>query len=203
MSYRRGAPPYKRSAAHAGTWDGRYSIGNHGSGLWYDLTTDFEYPATRLTIQQLAALDAAGVSRRAIEYPYPLASCRGHCLNNWMFEADPNGPQWIVIPVAWDDWVLWNHQTGKYAFYAYQHFAVGEEWISHPSRIYSGACLEIFATPLEWLAANRRGIVIIDWKQAHDRLRDCHRIAYPKSLSALYHKHMKPKSPEAFLRIEA
>jgi hypothetical protein len=60
--------------------------------------------------------------------------------------------------------------------------------------------LNIFSSPLDWLRAERDGIVVIDWSRAFDRLRDAPRITIAEELLPLYRRQMKPRSmPELFV----
>ena len=64
--------------------------------------------------------------------------------------------------------------------------------------------LYIHGSPWGWLQDRARGIYIIDWPQAFDRLRDVPRLAVAEPLLGLYQNHMRPKLPELFvLRVAA
>ncbi len=77
------------------------------------------------------------------------------------------------------------------------HFCLGADNILDADNYSFDGPLVIHETPLAWLKANRRGIVVIDWSRAFDQLRDCPRVSVPKSLMAVYRKHMKvPRMPD-------
>ncbi len=72
------------------------------------------------------------------------------------------------------------------------HFCLGADSILDASNYSFDGALVIHETPLAWLKANRNGIVVIDWNRAFDNLRDCPRVAVPRSLMPLWRKWMKP-----------
>lgn len=72
------------------------------------------------------------------------------------------------------------------------HFCLGADEILETSHYSFDGALPVFETPLQWLKANRRGIVVIDWSRAFDNLRDCPRVSVPRSLMPLWKKHMRP-----------
>ncbi len=87
-----------------------------------------------------------------------------------------------------DDDAIWNPKTGKIT----GHFCLGADNILDADNYSVDGALQIHETPLAWLKANRNGIVVIDWSRCFDQLRDCPRVAVPKSLMAVYRRHMKP-----------
>ena len=56
--------------------------------------------------------------------------------------------------------------------------------------------LRIFADPLDWLRAAGNGLVIVDWRQTFDRLRDVPRVAVAEEILAQYRRAMQPPVPE-------
>ena len=87
-----------------------------------------------------------------------------------------------------DDDVMWWYKTGEME----GHFCLGADNITDAGVYALDGALEIFETPMAWLKANRRGIVVIDWSRAFDELRHAPRVSVPKSLLAKYRAAMKP-----------
>lgn len=88
---------------------------------------------------------------------------------------------------------FWDADSGFVGGY----FCLGEDNISDANAYSFDGALRLWETPLEWLKANRTGIVVIDWTQAFDRLRDCPRLAVPKGLMGKYKQWMKvPRMPD-------
>lgn len=117
----------------------------------------------------------------------------GRMAPDGLFEHDENGERWFAFEEA-DDFVFWHPGRNRLSAYANRAFALGEAVVDNPAT-YSFDCnLNIFADPLEWLRANRDGIVVLPqrWPFAFDRLRDAPKIAIAEQLLPLYRRHMKP-----------
>ena len=103
-----------------------------------------------------------------------------------------------------DDVVFWNPKTEDTATWRGRAFALGEDNITDPGSYSFDKSLDIHGSPWGWLQDRARGIYIIDWPQAFDRLRDVPRLAVAEPLLGLYQNHMRPKLPELFvLRVAA
>lgn len=84
------------------------------------------------------------------------------------------------------------------------HFCLGADNIMDADNYSFDGALEIHETPLQWLKTGRRGIVVIDWSRIFHQLQDAPRVSVPKSLMAVYRKHMKPpRLPDVRERIAA
>ncbi|MDX1070460.1 hypothetical protein GOL32_18080 [Sinorhizobium medicae] len=155
------------------------------------------YP--RLTQNHLDWLCAQGVSLSALRGPPMILLAHGVRAADGCFEHDAYGQQWLAFPEH-DDVIYWQPRSGEFATWNNRRFALGEDAI-HAAATYSfGHCLNILESPLEWLRASRDGIVIVDWDQAFDRLRDVQRIAVVESLlSKLEHHLQPPRLPEIFV----
>ena len=115
------------------------------------------------------------------------------------FEDDANGEEWLAFPEA-DDVIYWQPRSGKMARWNGRSFAVGEDRVYAAATYSFGNWLYIFADPLEWLRASRDGIVIVDWGQAFDRLRDVPRIAVSECLLDKLDQYLQPpRLPEIFV----
>lgn len=99
-----------------------------------------------------------------------------------------------------DDDAFWWPKSGKLS----GHFCLGADNILDADNYSFDGALVIHETPLQWLLAMRRGIVVISWAMAFDQLRDAPRVSVPKSLMARYKQHMKPpRLPDVRERIAA
>ena len=58
----------------------------------------------------------------------------------------------------------WRPKDNRIASLGGRHFALGQQWVDDWDM--EGKPLPVFREPLEWLAANRRGIVIVDQEAA-------------------------------------
>jgi hypothetical protein len=147
------------------------------------------HPLIRAEIDWLIA---RGVSPAAIIHPSLIMTCRGSRAKDGRFEGDPGGQRWFVFSEQ-HDLVFWNPLTGEIATDTGRAFALGEELIGNPATTAFDQYLTIFANPLQWLRNERRGIFVLNWQFAFDRLRDVPRIAVAEPLLATYHKMMKPR----------
>ncbi|RFC68354.1 MULTISPECIES: hypothetical protein [Mesorhizobium] len=121
------------------------------------------------------------------------------------FDFSEDGEAWLAFDI-FDGFMepvdigFWQPRTGELATSEGRTFALGQEIVDDPAT-YSFDCrLNIFADPLQWLQADRDGIVVVDWSLAFDRLRDVPRIAVDETLILQYRRHMQPpKGPEVFV----
>ncbi|MCA3562349.1 MAG: hypothetical protein IOC82_15095 [Aestuariivirga sp.] len=138
---------------------------------------------------------ARGVSPEAIIKPTQLCLARGNRGADGVFEPDTQGPEWLLFAEQ-SDAVLWRPRTGEIATEWGVAFALGAEEIVNPGVTAFGGWLHIHASPLDWLRADRRGIVVLRWEWAFEQLRHVERIAVAESILGTYRKHMRPRLPE-------
>jgi hypothetical protein len=81
-------------------------------------------------------------------------------------------------------------------------FAFGEEQVSNPGAYSFGGSLGIHENPLQWLQADRGGIVVLDWKKAFDRLRHVPKVTVPQALLRQYRQAMNPSGPQVMVATE-
>jgi hypothetical protein len=75
------------------------------------------------------------------------------------------------------DLIAWETSTGKLASWHGNTFCLGDlDQIDNPATYFMGGALGIHASPLEWLRAQRKGIVILRKEFAYAHLRFCPRI---------------------------
>lgn len=157
---------------------------------------------TPLACPNQAELDwllAQGIPIEAIATPVALMVATGAAASDGLFESRAAGPRWIAFGQD-DDIVFWQPRTGELARDTGRAFALGESAISNPGTYAFDCSLNIFRGPADWLASNRDGIVVLDWSQAFDRLRDAPRIAIAEPLLPTYRRFMKPaRLPELFV----
>src|SRR5262245_62163027 len=75
------------------------------------------------------------------------------------------------------DLVGWNPRTGSLGSWRGQAFCLGDlDDIFNPATYFAGGALRVHATPLDWLLADRDGIVIVQPDLAPAYLANCQRI---------------------------
>lgn len=155
----------------------------------------FSCPSQR----ELDAFLGAGVSVQALIRPEPMRIAHGDKAHDGRFEPDTSGARWFAFEEG-EDIVFWHWKTGAIAARSGRAFALGEEIVDRAATCAFDCALNLFASPLEWLQAERDGIVVLDWRRAFDRLRDSPRIAVAEEILPLYRRHMKPaRMPELFV----
>lgn len=145
----------------------------------------------RLTPRHMDWLIRSGVPLTALTRPPMVCVTNGVKGNDGLFDEDVNGAPWLVFPEA-EDCIFWQPRSGELARWNGRAFAIGEDVI-HAAATYSfGGNLNVFADPLDWLRADRDGVVILNWGVAFDQLRDCPRIAVAESLLDKLKHHLQP-----------
>lgn len=93
-----------------------------------------------------------------------------------------------------DDVVLWSPRSGELVADRGRAFALGGSDLNASS----GALqpLRIFAGPLDWLKSGGNGLVVVDWRQAFDRLRDVPQVAVAEAVLFQYRRAMQPTTPK-------
>lgn len=93
-----------------------------------------------------------------------------------------------------DDVVFWSPRSGELIADRGRAFALGGSEICASSGVFDH--LRIFANALDWLRADGRGLVVIDWRQLFDRLRDVPKIAVDEQVLHLYRRYIRPDTPD-------
>jgi len=145
-----------------------------------------------LTQEQIDWLLSQGISPWAIIRPSPIKTCHGGRAKDGRFDERIEGPNWFIFEEE-TDLVFWQPRTGEIATDAGRSFALGEELIDNPGTTALHQYLNIYSDPLTLLQNDRRGIVVIDWTNAFDRLREVPRVAVSASLLPTYKKFMRPR----------
>lgn len=136
-------------------------------------------------------LHRSGVPIRVLVDIAPWRYATGRRAPDGIFEPGDDGTDFIVLAEA-ADLVFWSPRTGEIATAANRAFALGEDAIDAAATYALGESLNIFADPLDWLRAGCSGCVVIDWRQAFDRLRHCPKVAVAEPVLPLYTKYMRP-----------
>lgn len=132
-----------------------------------------------------------GIDPMALAKPVGIRFATGVRGDDGIFEDTDEGEDWLVFEEQYDV-IYWQPGTEAFATRWNRAFALGEEKIDEAAT-YSFDCnLNIFTDPVAWLRNKRDGIVVLDWRQAFERLRDCPRLAIAEPLLASYHKAMRP-----------
>jgi hypothetical protein len=159
-------------------------------------------------LAELRWLRSQGVSRSAILHPWPIGATNVK-LDGGTFEFDVNGECALtfliedcgeVIDVA-----AWEPRTGLLATWLGVGFAIGQEAIFNPATYFADSALHVHQTPLQWLQAEREGIVILRSDLAHAYLANCRRLAFSDARVAQTVKAwLQPPKPavEIFLAVE-
>lgn len=158
-------------------------------------------PLTHPSQAEIDAFRREAVEPLSLASPAPLQVGHGHVGADGLFDADVSSERWFAIEeyVA-DDIVFWHPRSDRLATWSGRAFALGEQIITEAATYSFDCALNIFNNPLDWLRARRDGIVVLDWTQAFDRLRDCPRIAIVENLLPAYQHHMKPgHMPDLFV----
>lgn len=139
-------------------------------------------------------MKANGVSIWAMVRPDPIRLATGEQGDLDYFVETNGGEDWLAFGTP-DDIVYWHPETGRLATARNRAFALGEELIGDACTFAMDQSLRIFADPFDWLRHGRKGIVVIRWEWAFDRLRYCPRIAIAEPLISIYQQHMQPVLP--------
>jgi len=131
-------------------------------------------------IAEVRWLRSQGVSRSAILHPWPLGATTVK-FNGDTFQLDPNGERVLTFLVE-DcgeviDIAAWQPRTGKLATWLGAGFAIGQEAIFNTATYFADGVLRVHETPLQWLKAEREGIVIVRPDLGYAYLAHCQHVA--------------------------
>ena len=131
-------------------------------------------------------------------------------LKHGTFELDPAGERTLIFPAEDCDDVIdliaWQPRTGQLASWRGQAFCLGDvDDVFNPATYFDGDALRVHETPLQWLQAEREGIVILRPDLAHAYLANCQRLACSDTASARQvERWLQPPKPtaEIFVAVE-
>jgi hypothetical protein len=122
-----------------------------------------------------------GVSDDAITLPWPLRESAVRFERGGVFDFDAEGDRAIIFRAEdrgeCSDLIAWSARTGKIASWHGNAFCLGgvaEIW--NPAHYLFNDALPVHRSPLQWLQAERTGIVIIEPRDAYGYLRSCPRV---------------------------
>lgn len=108
------------------------------------------------------------------------------------FDEDAGGHRWIMFEED-DDMVLWCPFNQQIATWEGRAFALGEEAIDNASTYALDGELIIHQSVGRWILAGGRGIFVLDWSRAFDKLRFCERVRLDTDIRSIYHRSMHPR----------
>ena len=132
----------------------------------------FETMATAISEFELAWLTKRKVSEDALWKPWPIGA------------TTIDGTRYLTF-VAFDgdyplDIVCWQPRTNDLIAYSGRAVFLGDlDEVMNPATYMAGGYLTIHSHPLEWLRANRQGVIIVNEKLAGAYLRDRPRVFCP------------------------
>lgn len=150
----------------------------------YETEKSLDYVSARLfrcralAKAEIDSLLAVGIPPLALARPFCLAAANVAFGIRGRFEFEPeakdNLVSAIIIPAIGHggliDLVAWLPKSNELASWLGVAFCLGDErQIDGP---YLGEPLKVWRSPVSWLRAERRGIVIVERNRAFDRLRD-------------------------------
>jgi hypothetical protein len=149
-----------------------------------------------------------GVPEQVLTYPYCIGGGRV-VFHRQCFEPDLDGK--LVITFRAEDrgelfdLVAWDLATGRLASWRGQAFCLGDvDDVLNPATYFAGGALWVHETPLEWLLAERRGIVILRPELCSVYLAHAPRLAVPTIDFALKVKQwLQPPRATAELYVRA
>jgi hypothetical protein len=172
------APPHMRRAAALARGEPYKDkhAGNPGD-ITAKASKQWQVPAPNPA--ELRWLRGQGVSRAAILYPWPIGATNV-TFNGKGFELDAHGERVLTFLV--EDWggaidiAAFQPRTGKLATWLGAGFAIGQDAIFNPATYFADGALLVHETPVQWLLADRDGIVIAQPDLAHAYLANLQRV---------------------------
>lgn len=157
-------------------------------------------------IAELRWLRSQGASQSAILRPWPLGATNVR-LDDDAFELDTNGERVLTFLVE-DcgevmDIAAWQPRTGQLATWFGAGFAIGQEAIFNPATYFADGALHVHESPLQWLQAEREGIVIVRPALVHAYLANCQRLAFSDACFARkVRQWLEPPKPTVEIMVE-
>ena len=157
----------------------------------------------KLTHELADALFSEGIRAQAVAYPWPVQAARVRFNRDGSFDRDPDG-EWALTFMVTDhgqaiDIAACSAQFGTWLG---RGFALGQEQI-HAAHSYAFGGLRVHRTPLGWLKAERKGIVILQPKLAYAYLAHvAHLEAEDDDHAAELRRIVSPPRPEVRITAE-
>jgi hypothetical protein len=186
-------------------------MGGHAQNLlssapqeWTDQPVPPDIPMDR----EIAWLIDQGLSEKALLNPTAILGASVKFLGGKTFDFDPEGVRAFIFKVE-DfgcniDLVAWEPKRGSLATWRGVAFALGQDAIFNPASYFDGSALGVHRTPLEWLRAERSGVVILRPDLAYAYLAHRQRLSFPSVKFASQVEHwIRPKPATAKLFVRA
>ncbi len=154
---------------------------------------------------ELSWLKDQGVSCEAMMHRWPIGACNVR-FDDRYFDLDEAGGRAFTIAVIDGgeiiDIAAWQPSTHQLASWLDNAFAIEQDAIFNPATYAFGGALHVHRTPIEWLRAGRRGIVILRPDLAHAYLAQRDRLAFEdESFARLVKRWIQPPRPRARLLV--
>jgi hypothetical protein len=99
-----------------------------------------------------------------------------------VFEEASDGQRALTFPIhdcgKFIDFAAWRPRTGQLGTWCGVGFAIGQDQIFNPATYFDGGALRVHRTPLDWLRADRDGIVIVKPELTYAYLRNVRRLSF-------------------------
>jgi hypothetical protein len=146
-----------------------------------------------------------GVNEYAMLEPWPLGGTRVR-FDGYGFDVVLDGELAITFRVEDTDVLdiaAWAPQSGRLASWRGVAFALGQDSIFNPASYFTGSALRVHRTPLDWLKADRDGIVMVKPELTYAYLRNAQRLSFrDDSLARQVRRWIEPPKPRVQLLIE-
>jgi hypothetical protein len=119
-----------------------------------------------------------GVSEQSMLSPWPIGGARVRFFDTGTFDAAADGIPAVTFRAGHlgaepDDLIAWSPRSGKIGSWRGTAAFLGDpEQIDNPATYFAGGKLTIHTSPLQWLKANREGLVIVRPELAYVYLRN-------------------------------
>lgn len=172
-----------------------------------DIIAGLDIPEAR----EVTWLSDQGISDEALIEPWPVlaATVRFHkSTRTFAFGADANDGQRALIFQSLSeghliDLIAWQPKSQRMASLAGTGFCIGDDALcSDPTTWFAGATLNVYGSPLAWLAAERDGIVIVDPERVWLFLGNAPNVtANTPQLAKALRKWIQPPPPPCLIRV--
>jgi hypothetical protein len=140
-----------------------------------------------------------GVTEQAMLAPWPIAGAKVRFFDTGTFDVDADGIPAVTFRAAAppDDLIAWSPKSGKIGSWRGTAAFLGDpEQIDNTATYFAGGKLTIHKSPLEWLKANREGLVIVRPELAYVYLRNVPRVFIEDlSLARNFKAWVQPPKP--------
>ncbi len=149
-----------------------------------------------------------GISDAAMTSPWPPKEARVTFGDSHTFDFDDSGEPALIFRATDHgetiDLVAWQARSGRLASWRGVAFAIGDlDDVFNPATYFGGDSLLVHETPLQWLQAEREGIVILRQDLAHAFLADRQRIVCSNAAHARQiERWLEPPKPKVEILVE-